>query len=38
MNKLANRFPERAGTGIDCTAMIWGLYLLYCMNPQESQR
>jgi agmatine deiminase len=32
---LAKCFPDREVTGIDCTALIWGLGALHCMTQQQ---
>ncbi len=32
---LARVFPGRTVTGIDCTALIWGLGALHCMTQQQ---
>jgi agmatine deiminase len=35
LNTLAKCFPDRVVTGIDCTALIWGLGALHCMTQQQ---
>ncbi len=35
LNTLAKCFPGRVVTGIDCTALIWGLGALHCMTQQQ---
>ncbi len=35
LNTLAKCFPDREVTGIDCTALIWGLGALHCMTQQQ---
>jgi len=35
LNTLARLFPGRTVTGIDCTALIWGLGALHCMTQQQ---
>ena len=35
LNTLARVFPGRTVTGIDCTALIWGLGALHCMTQQQ---
>jgi agmatine deiminase len=35
LNTLAECFPDRIVTGIDCTALIWGLGALHCMTQQQ---
>jgi agmatine deiminase len=35
LNTLARVFPKRTVTGIDCTALIWGLGALHCMTQQQ---
>ena len=37
LNVLARVFPGRTVTGIDCTALIWGLGALHCMTQQQPQ-
>ena len=35
LSTLAKCFPDRSVTGIDCTALIWGLGALHCMTQQQ---
>jgi agmatine deiminase len=35
LNTLARAFPRHTVTGIDCTALIWGLGALHCMTQQQ---
>jgi agmatine deiminase len=35
LNTLAKCFPDHEVTGIDCTALIWGLGALHCMTQQQ---
>ena len=35
LNILAGLFPGREVTGIDCTALVWGLGTLHCMTQQQ---
>jgi agmatine deiminase len=35
LNTLARVFPGRTVTGIDSTALIWGLGALHCMTQQQ---
>jgi agmatine deiminase len=35
LNILAGVFPDREVTGIDCTALVWGLGTLHCMTQQQ---
>jgi agmatine deiminase len=38
LTTLAKCFPDRTVTGIDCTALIWGLGALHCMTQQQPAR
>ncbi len=38
LNVLARVFPGRTVTGIDCTALIWGLGAVHCMTQQQPQQ
>lgn len=35
LRTIAKCFPDRTVTGIDCTALIWGLGALHCMTQQQ---
>ena len=35
LNILAGLFPYHQVTGIDCTALVWGLGTLHCMTQQQ---
>ena len=35
LNVLADVFPDREVTGINCTDLIWGLGALHCMTQQQ---
>ncbi len=35
LNILAGLFPHHEVTGIDCTALVWGLGTLHCMTQQQ---
>ncbi len=38
LNILAGLFPDRQVSGIDCTALVWGLGTLHCMTQQQPAR
>ena len=38
LNILAGLFPHHEVTGIDCTALVWGLGTLHCMTQQQPAR
>jgi agmatine deiminase len=35
LNVLAECFPDRQVTGIDCVELVWGLGTLHCMTQQQ---
>ena len=38
LNTLAECFPTRRVTGIDCSQLVWGLGTLHCMTQQQPKR
>ena len=35
LNTLAECFPDRQVTGINCVELVWGLGTLHCMTQQQ---